>query len=71
MLLDDLEKHAGSISQRADPIAALSGVTHPTPDWKVIVEEFMSVRIKHRDKGSSSTQQTQISLVSTESVLLS
>jgi len=38
--------------------------------WKVIVEEFMPIRIKHRDKNRTSTQQPGTSLVATETAML-
>jgi hypothetical protein len=39
--------------------------------WEVIVGGVMPVRIKHRDKNSTSTQPPEMSLVATESALLS
>lgn len=39
--------------------------------WEVIAEEFMPVRIKHRDKNSTSAQQLEMSLVAIDSALLS
>jgi hypothetical protein len=39
--------------------------------WQVCVEGFMPIRIRHRDKNSASTQQPEMSLVATETALLS
>jgi hypothetical protein len=39
--------------------------------WEVIVEEFLPIRIKHREQNSTPTQQPEMALVATDSALLS